>query len=296
MKIFICFMVTMVLATSAAAKDPLDDFFTGKSPILSEQEKAAMQIVKKWESSSTKSKPVPGSNGDVQFIFGIQEASVLCAPLQVSDIALQPGEEMNSISIGDSARWLIEPAVSGSNGNQVIHILIKPTDVGLNTSLVVATDRRTYHIKVRSHRSKYMPKVSFIYPELLAAKWDLISKHKEEKRDVLPGQMQDAAKDLSFNYDINGSAPWKPIRIYNNGTSTTIQMPKRMKQTEAPVLLVIRKSNSVFVKDKQVIVNTRLQGDRYIVDDIFDKAILIAGVGRSQQKVTIIRNQDEVEK
>jgi type IV secretion system protein VirB9 len=288
-------MATLVLASSASAKDPLDDFFTGKNPILSEQEKAAMQIVKKWESSSTKSKPVPGSNGDIQFIFGVQEASVICAPLQVSDIALQPGEEMNSISIGDSARWLIEPAVSGSNGQQVIHMLIKPTDVGLNTSLVVATDRRTYHIKLRSHRSKYMPKVSFIYPELLAAKWDLISKNKEEKKGLFPGRTKDT-KNLSFNYEVKGSAPWKPVRVYNDGISTIIQMPKRMGQTEAPVLLIIRKSNSVFVKDKQVIVNNRLQGDRYIVDAVFDKAILIAGVGRSQQKITILRHQDEAEK
>ncbi|TXH83454.1 MAG: P-type conjugative transfer protein TrbG, partial [Thauera aminoaromatica] len=35
--------------------------------------------------------------------------------------------------------------------------------------------------------------------------------------------------------------------------------------------------------------NYRVQGDRYIVDTIFDKAILIAGVGRSQDRVTITR-------
>ena len=38
-------------------------------------------------------------------------------------------------------------------------------------------------------------------------------------------------------------------------------------------------------------VNYRLQGDRYIVDTIFDKAILIAGVGKGQDKITIKRVQ-----
>jgi type IV secretion system protein VirB9 len=38
-------------------------------------------------------------------------------------------------------------------------------------------------------------------------------------------------------------------------------------------------------------VNYRLQGDRYIVDTVFDKAILIAGVGGNQRRVTITRGK-----
>jgi type IV secretion system protein VirB9 len=34
-------------------------------------------------------------------------------------------------------------------------------------------------------------------------------------------------------------------------------------------------------------VNYRVQGDRYIVDSIFNRAILIAGVGGDQDSVTI---------
>ncbi|MDB5890168.1 MAG: uncharacterized protein JWP47_999 [Polaromonas sp.] len=40
-----------------------------------------------------------------------------------------------------------------------------------------------------------------------------------------------------------------------------------------------------------VIVNYRVQGDRFIVDTVFDKAVLIAGVGRSQDRVTISRGK-----
>jgi type IV secretory pathway VirB9-like protein len=36
-------------------------------------------------------------------------------------------------------------------------------------------------------------------------------------------------------------------------------------------------------------VNYRVRGDRYIVDLVFDKAVLISGVGRQQTKVTITR-------
>ena len=39
------------------------------------------------------------------------------------------------------------------------------------------------------------------------------------------------------------------------------------------------------------IVNYRLQNDRYIVDQVFDRAVLSSGVGWTQEKVTIHRGE-----
>jgi type IV secretion system protein VirB9 len=64
-----------------------------------------------------------------------------------------------------------------------------------------------------------------------------------------------------------------------------------MAQTEAPTLLLVRKEGGHFTEDETAIVNYRLQGDRYIVDAVFDKAILIAGVGSSQDRVTIVKGK-----
>jgi P-type conjugative transfer protein TrbG len=97
--------------------------------------------------------------------------------------------------------------------------------------------------------------------------------------------------NLSFEYEVSGSAAWKPVRVYNDGRKTIIQMPSTMAQTEAPALLVVRKDGGVFTDDETVMVNYRVQGDRYIVDSVFDKAILIAGVGSSQDRVTIQRGK-----
>ena len=46
-----------------------------------------------------------------------------------------------------------------------------------------------------------------------------------------------------------------------------------------------------FTDDETVLVNYRVQGNRYIVDTVFDRAILIAGVGSSQDRVTISRRK-----
>lgn len=65
-------------------------------------------------------------------------------------------------------------------------------------------------------------------------------------------------------------------------------MPRTMAQSEAPALLVLR-SLGLFKKSESVMVNYRLQGCRYIVDGVFDKAILVIGSGSSQEKITITR-------
>jgi type IV secretory pathway VirB9-like protein len=68
-------------------------------------------------------------------------------------------------------------------------------------------------------------------------------------------------------------------------------MPSTMSQAEAPILLVVRKDGGLFTDEESVQVNYRLQNDRYIVDSIFEKAILVAGVGSGQDRVMIRRGR-----
>ena len=75
----------------------------------------------------------------------------------------------------------------------------------------------------------------------------------------------------------------------NDGVKTIIQMPASMAQTEAPTLLVVRKVNGHFKNGDREMVNYRVQGDRYIVDNLFERAILVSGVGRDQSRVEITR-------
>jgi P-type conjugative transfer protein TrbG len=212
--------------------------------------------------------------------------------LQVCDVELQAGEQVNSIQLGDTARWTIEPAISGTGAAEVQHLIIKPMDVGLETSLVVTTNRRTYHLRLRSHRTEFMPRVAFTYPDEAVAKWDAMkSREGRDKRERTIAQTGEYLGELSFAYDVAGSAPWKPVRVYNDGVKTIIQMPAAMAHTEAPTLLVVRRDGGVFTEAETVMVNYRVQGDRYIVDSVFDKALLIAGVGSSQERVTITRGK-----
>jgi P-type conjugative transfer protein TrbG len=286
---------TTAIATAQGAADMnlADAYFSTNNPVLTPQEKAAVAIAKRWrDASGTGMKPVAGPDGSIRFLFGAQQPSIVCAVLQVCDVELQAGEQVNSIQLGDTARWTIEPAISGAGTGEVQHLIIKPMDVGLETSLVVTTNRRTYHLRLRSHRTEFMPRVGFTYPDEAVAKWDAIkSREGRDKRERTIAATGEYLGDLSFAYDVAGSAPWKPVRVYNDGIKTIIQMPATLAQTEAPTLLVVRKDGGVFSDDETVMVNYRVQGDRYIVDSVFDKALLLAGVGSSQQRVTITRGK-----
>lgn len=264
----------------------LESLYLGDNPVLTPSEQAALKISQKWQQDSRSAlKPVPGPNGEIQFLFGTMQPNIVCATLQVTDIALQPGEKITSVHAGDTARWLIEPAVTGTGENLVQHVIVKPMEAGLETSLIVASDRRMYHLQLKSHQTQYMARVSFIYPEDLQARFRAVAQVRQEERqkNTVP-ETGEYLKELDFNYTVSGDARWKPLRVYNDGTKTFIQMPRTMSQTEAPAFLAIQEG-------QELMVNYRLQGDRYIIDSLFDTGVLIAGVGSKQTRITIKRGR-----
>src|SRR3546814_1362230 len=66
------------------------------------------------------------------------------APERVSDIALQPGEQLVAVSAGDTVRWIIGDTSSGAGEGARVHVLVKPFAPGLPPHLVTPTDRRAH--------------------------------------------------------------------------------------------------------------------------------------------------------
>ena len=246
--------------------------------------------------------PVIGQDGTVQYLFGAQDPDLVCAPFRICDIALQPGEEITSINCGDVVRWQIDPANAGADAFSTAHVFVSPRDIGLQTSLVITTNRnRTYHIRLTSHLEKYMPRISFIYPDDLSAKLLVVQAQRRQRKatsdaQVAASTLPDTGEhmaDLSFAYECEGRAPWKPVRVYNDGRKTIIQLPPATEHTEAPSFFVLRTPGGLFDDEELVQVNYRIastrEGPRYLVDSIFDNGVLVAGVGRNQVRVHIKR-------
>jgi type IV secretion system protein VirB9 len=203
------------------------------------------------------------------------------APAQVTDIALEPGEKLVSVSAGDTVRWVVGDTTSGEGKDAIVHILVKPIGADLLTNLVVTTDRRTYHLEMRSSASTYMASVSWTYPasELLALK------KQRSDADATAGAVVDAGiniEQLKFRYRIEGDAPWRPVRVFDDGAKVYIQFPSGLAQSEAPPLFVVGPDA------KPALVNYRVRGTTYIVDRLFAAAELRLGTA-PQRVVRIIR-------
>lgn len=220
-----------------------------------------------------------GPDGKVVFLYGEIQPSVVCSPLQVCDIELQPGEVVRDVLVGDTVRWKVEPATSGAADGQAIHLIVKPSEPGLVTSMVVTTSRRTYHIQLKSHQSQYMARVGFAYPEDVSTRMADINARIEVS--TIPGAGV-PAEQLQFEYSVSGRAGWRPSRVYSDGQKTYIQFPRSIAGQDAPVLFVTSGGESR-------IVNYRMKGNMMIVDYHVDRAVLVSGVGWNQEKVTIRR-------
>lgn len=265
----------------------------GPNPTLSQRERASVAIANAWSGNSAR--PATGVEGEAVFAFGETLPSIVCAPLFVCDLKLQPGEVVNDINLGDAVRWKVSPARSGTGLNATTHVLVKPTDAGVTTNMIVTTDRRTYVLRLVAHRTEWMPRVSFTYPEDVRREWEeFIANQRAEvavaearslavqTATVLP--TGEPLANLDFGFAVRGDSPsWRPLRVYSDGQKTYIQFPPQMLHGQSPALV------GVGAGDTPEIINYRADGDRYVVDQVIDRAALISGVGRRQVKVEIMR-------
>ena len=199
---------------------------------------------------------------------------------QVTDIALEAGEKLVSVSAGDTVRWVVGDTSSGEGKDAQVHILVKPIGADLDTNLVITTDRRTYHLEMRSSSSTYMASVSWTYPAS-----ELLSLRKQRAEVEATTALADAGiniEQLRFRYRIDGDAPWKPVRVFDDGAKVYIQFPSGLAQSEAPPLFVIGPDG------KPALVNYRVRGTTYIVDRLFAAAELRLGTA-PQRVVRIVR-------
>jgi type IV secretion system protein VirB9 len=257
----------------------------------------AAEVSRQWETGVAT--PTPGVDGRVVYIFGQGMPVMVCAPLRVCAIELQAGEHLQSPpQIGDSRRWEITPVLSGSGLDETPLLIVKPIEPGLETDLIVPTDRRTYVFRLISDPTRFVSRLAFQYPGEEGAKWVAFqaqqdeakrdaealaeqTREKDKKAGVVP-MAENALDNLYFDYKLSGDAAFRPERVLDDGQHTYLIYPNDGRFRELPTLLMV-------VNGKTELINFRVDGSRYIVDRLFDKAILVVGIGKKQNRVAITR-------
>jgi len=282
----ILLLIYIIIGSQLLAEN---SYFSEDSYHLDKREWKSVQQAKQWLNHDISS--MRGRDGRITFLYGATMPSVICSPLKITDIQLEAGEELKSIQAGDTARWNFSTDVSGSGKNEVVHIIVKPLDLGINTNLIIFTNRRTYNLKLVSKKYVWTPIINFTYNSSLQSSLIKYKKYQMKKAENYrklnsfekSPQSRVDINNLDFNYEIDGDVKWKPIRVYNDGIKTFIQMPKSISVQEAPVLVVLDSSSN------KNLVNYRLKEDKYIVDKLFNSAMLLLGVGSDQESVIIHR-------
>jgi type IV secretion system protein VirB9 len=182
----------------------------------------------------------------------------------------------------------------GTGDQATAVIILKPQTPGLDTNLLIPTDRRAYYLRLISKPDDYVARVAFAYPdEDSSRKWQqqlaaqqALAKQEQHATEVPPAVI--AVENVNFDYAIRGGNDHiRPVRVFDDGAKTYIQMPAELEHREAPVLLVVSKDG------KSEMTNYRVKEQNYIVDRLFDRANLVLGSGKKAQKVEISRGHKQ---
>ena len=214
------------------------------------------------------------ARGQMLFTYspgGIYE--VQTATFHETALQLQPGELLTGKELptaGDTARWTIAATRTGSAPNETTVLIVKPLDADLETNMTITTNRRLYTVILKSTEHTYMPLVGWLYPQDAARELverAAIAKKTEEQSETLTV----APEQLNFNCTITGSqVAWRPLRAYDDGSKTYLQMSPEMQSYEAPAIFVMEGKTPI-------LVNYRVKHSIYIVDRLFDRAQLRVG-------------------
>jgi type IV secretion system protein VirB9 len=215
------------------------------------------------------------ADGSLRYAYGGRnEPTLTCRPLYVCDVALESGESVLNLAIGDSARWVIAAGQSGPGG-ATPHVFIKPTEAGLLTNVVITTNKRVYDIRLVSAVNAGPPRISFWYPEEAAAAAALQRAADKQRQDDQASKLPLLPPDkLDYGYRIDGAREIMPQRVYSDGVHTFIEFAAL--PTDLPVLYAVAKDGS------NQIVNFRVRDAVFIVDGTqsgFD-LVLNAGTGK----------------
>jgi type IV secretion system protein VirB9 len=261
-------------------------------------DESAVNLAKAYDEARGAPAPYMLENGRINFFFGTLNPRIVCRPLRLTDIELEPGERVRNVHISDAVRWIVSGASSGAEETLTTHVIVKPQLPDISANMLIHTDRRTYSVELVSiTEGQFMPSVGFVYPEMPgsakasdAASWqNLLDTYR--RADETARSQEEAETSRLRDLGARGIDPaeaytrytiktvkgkniaWKPIAAYDAQGHTYIKMPDMMRVTESPAFFI--KANG-----KELLTNYRVEGTTYIVDRLFDIGILQVGGDR----------------
>lgn len=253
-------------------------------PANEKSDKPGLKGTEAARQSTKESMQVPSSwtGGTMYYDFDNDFTyEIYCQPYRVTDLILEPGEQVIEMPfLSEEKVWEIGAGVSRSNGTDTQHFFLKPAFSGLETSFIIITDRRVYHLMLRSFKNCYMTQVRWKYPNTMP--FNLKTEKMKELEKERINSLETATTSvnpayLSFDYKMSYSffkkPYWLPTRIYDDGKKTYVVMNETVLHMTTPVLFNNRNEKINYSVNKNLIV----------INELIEKVTMRVG----KEKVTI---------
>jgi type IV secretion system protein TrbG len=215
--------------------------------------------------------------------FGTAAPELECETLRVCAVELETGERVVKTYLGDGERWKVDVQLSQEGGVKPL-IVLKPTECGIETNLIVSTDRRIYDVLVRSRTCGSPGEGLKLGPRRLRFEYGGFSQAWNDKG--LPGGAATQPGDVkpqNLNFKYTWAGGWrgpKPKLVYDDGERIYVQMEK-----------VPEKAPAIFRKGAEglELVPFRLEGNVYVIEAVPEEFVLVAGPHEKRDRTLVRR-------
>lgn len=188
-----------------------------------------------------------------------------------SNIQFENGEQIGTISLGDSVAWQINPL-----GNR---LFLKPIEQDATTNMTVITNKHTYFFELHAAEAKD------VSDKNLSFELRIIYPNEESETttvstlDQVPDLEHGSLNKYNFRYTISGSQDIAPIRIFDDGEFTYFQFHD--VNAEVPAFFQV-----VDKEGDEAIINYRTRGPYIVVERVAARFTL-----RHGKSVTCVFNE-----
>lgn len=166
-------------------------------------------------------------------------------------IELQPDEKIETLALGNSIAWRVEPNRKGDI------IFVKPVEKNAQSNLNVVTDKQIYTFLLRSNMrppSSQIYAVRFRFPDEEATA-RLLAEAKE--RAANPNLKTLNIANANSDYGYKGSSTNKPVAVFDDGAKTWFRF-----EGETPAIYIVDADRN------ESLVNYRTEGPYVVVDKV----------------------------
>lgn len=177
-----------------------------------------------------------------------------------SSIEFEAGETIQTISMGDSTAWMLNPS-----GNR---LFLKPLEQDATTNMTLITNRRLYLFELHAKETDNIKDdnmvfiLRFLYPS--SNNSATVSNYLDNVPEPEPDN-----DTYNFNYTISGSDRIAPLRIFDDGEFTYFQF--RDKNADLPAFYWVDEGGN------EALINYRTRGDYIVVERVSSRMTLRHG-------------------